>query len=59
MNIKQIVNVASFYAKKVKNGEFEANRAKQEIKSANQTCFTRLKNNQKAEGNDGLSVCDG
>ena len=49
MNIKQIVNLASFYAKKVKNREFEANRAKQEIKSANQTCFTRLKNNQKAE----------
>ena len=49
MNIKQIVNLASFYAKKVKNGEFETNRAKQEIKSANQNSFTRLKNNQKAE----------
>ncbi len=49
MNIKQIVNVAFFYAKKVKNGEFKANRAKQEIKSANQNSFTRLKNNQKAE----------
>ena len=49
MNIKQIVKLASFYAKKVKNGEFKANRAKQEIKSANQNSFTRLKNNQKAE----------
>ena len=49
MNIKQIVNLASFYAKKVKNGEFTPNRTKQGIKSANQTCFTRLKNNQKAE----------
>ena len=49
MNIKQLVNLASFYAQKVKNGEFEANRAKQEIKSANQNIFTRLKNNQKAE----------
>ena len=49
MNIKQIVNVASFYAQKVKNGEFEANRAKQEIKSANQNSLTRLKNNQKTE----------
>ena len=48
MNIKQIVNVASFYAKKVKNGEFEANRAKQGIKSTNQNSLTRLKNNQKA-----------
>ena len=49
MNIKQIVNLVSFYAKKVKNGEFEANRAKQERKSANQNSFTRLKNNQKVE----------
>ena len=49
MNIKQIVNLASFYAKKVKNGEFTPNRAKQGIKSANQNSFTRLKNNQKAE----------
>ena len=49
MTIKQIVNLASFYAKKVKNGEFKANRAKQEIKSANQNSFTHLKNNQKAE----------
>ena len=48
MNIKQIVKLASFYAKKVKNGEFKANRAKQGIKSANQNSFTRLKNNQKA-----------
>ena len=49
MTIKQIVNVASFYAKKVKNSAFEANRAKQGIKSANQNSFTHLKNNQKAE----------
>ena len=49
MAIKQILNLASFYAKKVKNSVFEANRAKQEIKSANQNSFTRLKNNQKAE----------
>ncbi len=49
MNIKQIVNSVSFYAKNVKSGEFKANRAKREIKSANKTCFTRLKNNQKAE----------
>ena len=49
MNIKQIVNLASFYAKKVKNGEFKTNRAKQGIKSANQNSLTRLKNNQKAE----------
>ena len=34
MNIKQIVNLASFYTKKVKNGGFEANRAKQGIKTA-------------------------
>ena len=49
MNIKQIVKSVSFYAKKVKNGEFEANRAKQEKKSANQNSLRRLKNNQKAE----------
>ena len=49
MNIKQIVNLASFYAKKVKNGEFTPNRTKQGIKSANQNSFTHLKNNQKAE----------
>ncbi len=49
MNIKQIVNLVSFYVKKAKNGEFTPNRAKQEIKSANQNSFTRLKNNQKAE----------
>ena len=49
MNIKQIVNVASFYAKKVKYGEFRPNRAKQGIKSANQIRLTPLKNNQKAE----------
>ncbi len=49
MNIKQIVNLASFYAKNVKYGEFKANRAKEGLKTANQTCFTRLKNNQKAE----------
>ena len=48
MNIKQIVNLASFYAKNVKYGEFKANRAKEGLKTANQTCFTRLKNNQKA-----------
>ena len=34
MNIKQIVNLASFYAKKVKNGEFMPNRSKQERKMA-------------------------
>ncbi len=49
MNIKQIVNVASFYAKNVKSGEFTPNRSKQRIKSANQNSLTRLKNNQKAE----------
>ena len=49
MNIKQILNAASFYAKKVKNGEFTPNRTKQGIKSANQNSFTHLKNNQKAE----------
>ncbi len=49
MNIKQIVNVASFYAKKVKNSVFEANRAKQEKKSAHQISLTCLKSNQKAE----------
>ena len=48
MTIKQIVNLASFYAKKVKNGEFKANRTKQGIQSANQNSLTRLKNNQKA-----------
>ncbi len=48
MNIKQIVNLASFYEKKVKYGEFTPNRAKQEKKSAHQNSFTRLKNNQKA-----------
>ena len=49
MKIKQIVNLASFYAQKVKNGEFTPNRAKQRIKSANQNSLTRLKNNQKTE----------
>ena len=49
MNIKQIVNLVSFYVKKAKNGEFTPNRIKQGIKSANQNSFTRLKNNQKAE----------
>ena len=48
MNIKQILNLASFYAQKVKNGGFEANRAKQGIKSANQNSLRPLKNNQKA-----------
>ena len=49
MNIKQIVNLASFYTKNVKNRVFDTNRVKQEIKSANQNSFTHLKNNQKAE----------
>ncbi len=49
MNIKQILNAASFYAKKVKNGEFTPNRTKQGIKSANQNSFRHLKNNQKSE----------
>ena len=49
MKIKQIVNLASFYTKNVKYGEFKASRAKQGIKSANQNSFTHLKNNQKAE----------
>ena len=49
MNIKQIVNLASFYAKNVKNSAFETNRTKQGIKSANQNSLRPLKNNQKAE----------
>ncbi len=65
MNIKQILNLTSFYAKKVKNGEFETNRAKQEIKSANQISLTCLKNNQKtrflldsqAQGGLGRGLC--
>ena len=47
MNIKQILNLASFYTKKAKNREFEANHAKQGIKTANQNSLTRLKSNQK------------
>ena len=48
MNIKQLFNLTSFYEKKVKNREFKANRAKQGVKTANQTHLTPLKNNQKA-----------
>ena len=47
MKIKQIVNLASFYAKKVKNGEFETNRAKQGRKTAEKSVSFLLKIVQK------------